>query len=288
MQATTKSHATMLDAGLVALGGATLGGLLDTTLLLVGMGSLAVGRAGVALWERRVRVDVAPTHAARSRDRLGLWRPTRATRRSIRPARRSIRPARGAIWPSRRVRALDLEDLPQLTLVAPSDDAPDLAVIDALTGLPNRRGLERALEVACGRSARSNASIGVLVLSVRDAAQVRRIYGPQAARDVVRHAGQRLREALGDAGVVGRWGGEEFVVVVPGLRAQAAPLLAERYRRLLESEPYRLSSGRRVPVAVCAGWAASPRDGISGQFLVARAQSRAVVQASDTPVLTLG
>lgn len=170
----------------------------------------------------------------------------------------------------------------------PADDAADLAVIDALTGLANRRGVERALEDACRAAAAASEPLGVLVFQVRDITAVRRLYGSQAGRDVLRQTGERLSRALGTAGSVGRWGGEEFVAVMPGLRPEAAVLLAERFRRLLEVEPCRLSSGRRVTAAIAAGWAASPRDGVSGAFLVSRAQGRAAAQAAEPGALALG
>ncbi|HWH31852.1 MAG TPA: GGDEF domain-containing protein [Egibacteraceae bacterium] len=253
----------LLDAGIVALAGATLGQFAGELPLLLGLAGLSVLRLAMGL-----------------RPRLGRARLRRRVPRLL----RVVRLAR----PRRRRDA----DTGQLQLVLPEapavhDDAPELAVIDALTGLPNRRGVERSLDDACRQAVGANQPLGVLVFQVRDAGQVRRLFGPQAARDVLRQTGTRLSKALGDAGLVGRWAGEEFVAVVPGLRAEAAALLAERFRRVLEADPYRLSSGRRVPVAMAAGWAASPRDGISGQFLVSRAQGRAAAARSDAGALAL-
>lgn len=266
-----KDRGALLDVGLCVLGGGAIGGVVDTVPLLCGMGVLLAARA-------------VADHRSRA---VPAWDAFAAPVRHGRPAaRRWSRPALGR-W-GKRPGLIDLDGVPELTVVPSQDDDPNLAVIDALTGLPNRRGLERQLERECGQAARRNVPVAVLVFSVRDAGQVRRLYGPQAARDVLRHTGERLRLALGDAGTVGRWAGEEFVVVVPGLRPQAAPLLAERYRRVLEAEPVRLSSGRRIAVAMGAGWAASPRDGISGQFLVTRAQTRAAAQSSEARVLSLG
>src|SRR3546814_11655500 len=61
-----------------------------------------------------------------------------------------------------------------------------------------------------------------------------------------------------------------FVAVLPGVRPDALPTLAERFRRVIETQPV-MSSGGRVPVRVATGWAASPRDGISGSFQIGRA-----------------
>lgn len=265
-------HGALLDVGLVAVGGGAIGGLVDTVPLMGAMAALLAARAVAARHGKAVPLTgaafPAPLMAGGAGGRLHWPRMTGAWRR--------------------RPQLIDLDGLPELTVVPAQEDDPNLAVIDALTGLPNRRGLERLLDEECAKAARRSAPVAVLVLSVRDAGQVRRLYGPQAARDVLRKTGERLRVALGDAGTVGRWAGEEFVVVVPGLRPQAAPLLAERYRRVLEAEPVRLSSGRLIPVAMGAGWAASPRDGISGQFLVTCAQGRAAARSAEARVLAMG
>lgn len=261
-------HGALLDVGLVAVGGGALGGLVDTVPLMGAMVALMAARAVATRYG-----TAAPLNGG------ALPRPRMSRGRLPRP--RMVGGLRGRPEP------MDLDGLAELTVVPAHEEDPNLAVIDALTGLPNRRGLERLLDEECAKAARRATPVVVLVLSVRDAGQVRRLYGPQAARDVLRKTGERLRAAIGDAGSVGRWAGEEFVVVIPGLRPQAASLLAERYRRVLEAEPVRLSSGRLIPVAMGAGWGASPRDGISGQFLVTCAQGRAAARAAEARVLAM-
>lgn len=163
-----------------------------------------------------------------------------------------------------------------------AEEDPGLAVIDALTGLPNRRGLERFLDGECRRAARTGEPVGVVVLSVCDYDLLHDVNGAEAAREVLRHTGRSLRQALGGSAAVGRWHGGEFVAVLPGACPDALPMLAERFRRAVESQPV-MSAGGRVPVRVATGWAASPRDGISGSFLVAAARGRG--PAGPAPVL---
>jgi diguanylate cyclase (GGDEF)-like protein len=164
-----------------------------------------------------------------------------------------------------------------------AEEDPGLAVIDALTGLSNRRGLERVLDGECRRAARAGTPVGVIVLSVRDFDLLREVNGAEAAREALRHTGRCLRQVLGSAAAVGRWSGGEFVAVLPGVRPDALPMLAERFRRLIESQPVMAPGGGRVPVRVATGWAASPRDGISGSFLVSAARGRG--PAGPAPVL---
>lgn len=179
-------------------------------------------------------------------------------------------------WTARTGAGPSLDGGPSLMALVPdrgTEEDPGLAVIDALTGLPNRRGLERLLDGECRRAARTGAPVGVIVLSVCDYDLLHEVNGAEAARDVLRHTGRSLRQALGGSAAVGRWTGGEFVAVLPGVRPDALPMLAERFRRVIETQPV-MSSGGRVPVRVASGWAASPRDGISGSFLVAAARGR--------------
>lgn len=189
-------------------------------------------------------------------------------------------------WTVRSSSAPMLDGGPTLMAVVPdrgTEEDPGLAIIDALTGLPNRRGLERLLDGECRRAARTGAPVGVVVLSVCDYDLLHEVNGAEAAREVLRHTGRSLRRALGGAAAVGRWSGGEFVAVLPGVRPDALPMLAERFRRVIETQPIMSPGGGRVPVRVATGWAASPRDGISGPFLVAAARGRG--PAGPAPVL---
>lgn len=189
-------------------------------------------------------------------------------------------------WTRRSGGAPTLDGGPALLGLLPeraTEEDPGLAVIDALTGLANRRGLERLLDGECRRAARTGAPVGVVVLNVRDYELLREVNGAEAAREALRHTGRCLRQVLGNSAAVGRWTGGEFVAVLPGVRPDALPMLAERFRRLIESQPVMAPGGGRVPVRVATGWAASPRDGISGSFLVTAARGRG--PAGPAPVL---
>jgi PAS domain S-box-containing protein/diguanylate cyclase (GGDEF)-like protein len=91
----------------------------------------------------------------------------------------------------------------------PAESARDTLVVDELTGLPGRRGLQRRLaEPVAGGLAR-----GVAVLDVDAFALINHSYGPDAGDDVLRELARRLQEVAG-AAVVGRWQGDTFVYVV--------------------------------------------------------------------------
>jgi two-component system, cell cycle response regulator len=136
---------------------------------------------------------------------------------------------------------------------------------DALTGLPNRRHLEEQLQRRAG-----NAQLSVLLLDIDRFKQVNDTRGHAAGDEVLRVVAGRLREAVGTGGVAGRWGGEEFLVVLPGTAAVEAAALGERVRQAIAETPVPLE---RAPLAVTAsvGVASDGRDGWEG--LVRRADT---------------
>jgi diguanylate cyclase (GGDEF)-like protein len=107
---------------------------------------------------------------------------------------------------------------------------------DALTGVANRHGLEHHLSTLRRRSWMSGESLAMLVLDVDHFKAFNDRYGHAAGDETLRWVAQVLREQVpADSGamddlpaLVARWGGEEFVVVVPGLHAQQAQALGER------------------------------------------------------------
>ena len=85
-----------------------------------------------------------------------------------------------------------------------------LAFIDQLTGLPNRRRMEREIDLRCG------TAFNVMFLDINNFKQVNDTLGHSAGDDLLKQFAVELRGALRSADTVGRWGGDEFVVLVDG------------------------------------------------------------------------
>jgi two-component system, cell cycle response regulator len=136
---------------------------------------------------------------------------------------------------------------------------------DALTGLPNRRHLEEQLQRRAG-----NAQLSVLLLDIDRFKQVNDTRGHAAGDEVLRVVAGRLREAVRTADVAGRWGGEEFLVVLPATATVEAAILGERVRQAIAAAPVPLPD---APLAVTAsvGVASGGLDGWEG--LVRRADT---------------
>jgi diguanylate cyclase (GGDEF)-like protein len=109
------------------------------------------------------------------------------------------------------------------------------ARIDALTGLANRRALEEILSAEISRAQRFEHDLAVVLLDLDRFKEINDSFG-HAAGDVMLRAVSRLLTSLARQGdTVARWGGEEFVVVLPETDLPGAQRFAERLRRTIES-----------------------------------------------------
>jgi two-component system cell cycle response regulator len=112
---------------------------------------------------------------------------------------------------------------------------------DALTGLGNRRHLEEQLQ----RLAATDDPISVLLCDIDRFKQVNDTRGHAAGDEVLRVVSARLREVARPGDVPGRWGGEEFLVVLPATGPDEAAAMGERTRRVIAAAP--VPAGRRAP-----------------------------------------
>ena len=99
---------------------------------------------------------------------------------------------------------------------------------DALSGCLNRRGLDREMAPVLARAQRSSERIGVLAIDIDRFKEVNDTFGHAAGDSLIRHIGAMLRGIARRGDLVGRQGGDEFVVVMPDTSGDGARLLAER------------------------------------------------------------
>lgn len=111
-----------------------------------------------------------------------------------------------------------------------------LAHTDSLTGLPNRRALDEALERAYAEHGPGLARLTVLMVDVDFFKRLNDSYGHPAGDACLRRVSEALAGAAGRRGdVLGRYGGEEFALVMPGASLRAGLVVAERLRHAVES-----------------------------------------------------
>jgi len=147
------------------------------------------------------------------------------------------------------------------------------SIIDALRGLFNRRYLEEILEREVRRATRSEQSVGVMMLDLDHFKNFNDTYGHEAGDAVLREAAAFLKRSVRAEDIVCRYGGEEFVIILPLADANATQGRAERIRSKLH-ELVVLHEGKSVgSVTVSVGVAALPAHGQSSKVLLEAADA---------------
>ncbi|MFW5968197.1 MAG: GGDEF domain-containing protein, partial [Persicimonas sp.] len=114
-----------------------------------------------------------------------------------------------------------------------------LAIVDELTGLPNRRRLFALLDEEFERARRYEEPLSVILLDIDHFKKVNDEYGHAVGDAVLREVARRCADSLRQADTMGRYGGEEFVVVMPKTAiGEAADNVARRLRRVVAGEPF--------------------------------------------------
>ncbi len=113
-----------------------------------------------------------------------------------------------------------------------------LATTDPLTGLANRRRLEEVLVERARDSRRYGRPLSVVIFDIDHFKRLNDAYGHAAGDEVLRRLMTVLRDDLRVNDVLGRWGGEEFLVVMPETRLDEAEQVANRWRTALATYPF--------------------------------------------------
>jgi two-component system cell cycle response regulator len=139
----------------------------------------------------------------------------------------------------------------------------EMALTDPLTGLFNRRYMETHVGTLVERSAARGKSLSLLILDIDFFKSINDSHGHDAGDDVLREFAERLKASIRGIDLACRYGGEEFVVVMPDTDLGVATLVAERIRRRIAGEPFPIEKGARsIEVTISVGIAArmGPQD----------------------------
>ncbi len=170
------------------------------------------------------------------------------------------------------LRTLALFGPPVATLLASAQHRDELvraSRTDPLTGLANRAGFVRLLDRQHARSAHSLEPYAVLVMDLTDFKQLNDTQGHAAGDAALTGVAQALEGASRPGDALGRWGGDEFVALLPNTSAAAAREVAERFARAVARVEV---AGRRLQIDV--GAAAFPEDGVVPETLLLEADAR--------------
>jgi len=159
----------------------------------------------------------------------------------------------------------------------------DAASLDGLSGLPNYQAVMRRLDETIVCTQQRHGSCSVLFIDVDRFKCVNDTWGHLAGDALLREVACRLRTGLGPDDFVGRYGGEEFLIVLAGMDLHAAIRTAETLRSVIVAHPYAWhpdvsSPAVSIATTVSIGVAIYPLHGTSSKALIAAAD-RAMYQA---------
>jgi len=152
------------------------------------------------------------------------------------------------------------------------DQSLEAAVTDPLTGLHNRRYMSGQLDALVARAVRDGRPVSALLLDIDHFKKINDSFGHDAGDEVLREFAVRLASNVRAVDLPCRFGGEEFVVVMPETAIEDAERIAERIRLHVAGAPFRVSNGREVlSVTISIGVATTIGAGDTPEHLLKRA-----------------
>lgn len=154
-----------------------------------------------------------------------------------------------------------------------------LATVDGLTGLANRFHFDLILGQAIRQGNRNNSLFSLILFDIDDFKKVNDNYGHDGGDKTLVHFSSLIRNSVREQDLVARWGGEEFVVLLPETELTAASVVAEKLRRAVEGS--RVQSGRDEIKVTCSFGVTQFRKEMEGDELF-RKVDQALYQAKES------
>ena len=150
----------------------------------------------------------------------------------------------------------------------------EMAITDALTSLFNRRYMETHLAALTEQAAQRGKPLSVLILDIDFFKAINDGHGHDAGDDVLREFSLRIRKSIRNIDLACRYGGEEFVIVMPETDMAVAGMVAERIRRRIATEPFAVQQGTKsLEVTISIGIASLGGEGDTAAAMLKRADT---------------
>lgn len=148
-----------------------------------------------------------------------------------------------------------------------------LALRDALTGIPNRRAILEELEREIERARRTETTLAIAIIDLDHFKAINDEYGHLAGDEVLRHCVEQLKKRLRQTDRLGRYGGEEFLLMMPGASVEGAFAAVEELREAI-SNSNTLFGEHSIGQSFSAGvWVGLPSADDNGNSLIAQADA---------------
>ena len=160
----------------------------------------------------------------------------------------------------------------------------EMAITDALTGLHNRRYMESHLATLAEQASSRGKPLALMMLDIDFFKSINDNYGHDAGDDVLREFAVRMRKSIRGIDLACRYGGEEFVIVMPETDLHVAGMVAERLRRSIAGEPFAVNKGtKRIDVTISIGLSTLERKGEAGRRRAEARRHRALPRQARRP-----
>jgi diguanylate cyclase (GGDEF)-like protein/putative nucleotidyltransferase with HDIG domain len=154
------------------------------------------------------------------------------------------------------------------------EEVQERADVDFVTGLFNHRFMQSYLHRLINADTARGRKFSVLLMDVNDFKSFNDTYGHSVGDRVLQVVAGQLRLMTDREGLVGRFGGDEFIVVLPAHGRPEASAFAQAFQDWLTNYAFKVPGGKTVPIVVSAGLAVFPDDGERRQELLASADAR--------------
>ena len=162
-----------------------------------------------------------------------------------------------------------------------NDKLRKISLTDGLTGIENRRSLEDRLKDQWQHSVRLHEPMAVVMCDIDKFKSVNDNYGHQAGDAVLKEIARLLKDEAREIDRVGRYGGEEFLLILPGTVLDAAVTFAERLREKVENHTFSYEGGTLRRTISC-GVASAPHPKVKDQEALVRGADDALYVAKET------
>jgi diguanylate cyclase (GGDEF)-like protein len=149
-------------------------------------------------------------------------------------------------------------------------EVQSLALTDPLTGLQNRRSLFELGRIEFSRAQRMQRPFCCMMLDLDHFKQINDNYGHPLGDQIIQEFAERCKSSVREVDLIGRYGGEEFLIFLPETDSQTAMQVAERLRASVEGMPIKVS-GREINVTVSIGVSRTDENTLELETLIARA-----------------
>ncbi|RYG66169.1 diguanylate cyclase, partial [bacterium] len=144
---------------------------------------------------------------------------------------------------------------------------------DSVTELFNHRAIQEQLGTTLARCKRTGNQFSIVMMDLNNFKFFNDTYGHPVGDDVLRAVARALKDSCRASDILGRYGGDEFIVLLPDTTAQGTIEMCQRIEAALDERHFEPVPGTKLPIAISFGWAAFPGDGDSIHELLTQADS---------------